>query len=249
VSNTGQLFTALGYAVGLAVFLFSYRRLGPQTAEAERWKGWLVLSAGVLGGTLGAKATQWLLLGLPQPAGVSIFDPQLGGRTIVGGIICGWIAVEIAKWALRLRGSWGDPFALALAAGEIFGRLGCHFNQCCYGIPASLPQGLPFSVYSHEAWRLPTQLYSSLAALLIFLSLLLIARRRRHPGDLFRYYLVFYGLSRFAIEFLRYRDKLYFGLSLARWVCLELALAGLASLLYLHFSKPPDSTRNSPGGV
>jgi len=249
VSTVGQAFTTLGYAVGLAVFLLSYRRLGPRTPEAERWKAWVVLSAGVLGGTLGAKATQWLLLGLPQPAGLSLFDPQLGGRTIIGGIICGWIAVEAAKWALGLKGSWGDPFALALAAGEVFGRLGCHFNQCCYGVPSSLPHYLPFSVYSHEAWRYPTQLYSSLAALCIFGALLLLARERRYPGDLFRYYLVFYGASRFAIEFLRQRDTLYYGLSLAQWVCLELALAGLASLLYLRFAKPAGSTRNSPGGV
>lgn len=245
----GQLLTGLAYLTGFAVFLLALPRLAPPTAPEQRWKGWLVLGAGALGGTLGAKLTQWLLLGLPQPQHGTLLDPQLGGRTIIGGIICGWLAVELTKWLLKLKGSWGDPFALALAAGECIGRLGCYCNQCCYGIPTSLPHGLPFSVYSHGAWRLPTQLYSSLAALLTFLLLLQICRNRRHPGNVFRWYLVLYGVSRFGLEFLRFRDKLYFGLSMAQWVCLELALAGAAGLLWLHFAGRPATTRNGAGSV
>lgn len=239
MSVTGQLLTTLGYLTGIAVFIYFSRRLGPPLAPAERWRGWVVLTAGLAGGVLGAKFTQWLLLGLPQPAGDSLLDPRLGGRTIIGGIICGWLAVEIAKWALRLHGSFGDPFALALAAGEVFGRLGCHFNQCCYGVPSHWQHGLPFTTFSHEAWRLPVQLYSSAVAAAIFLALLLLARRHGHSGDLFRAYLVLYGLSRFGLEFLRYREHLIWGLSLAQWVCLELAAAGGLALLYLRLARPP----------
>jgi phosphatidylglycerol:prolipoprotein diacylglycerol transferase len=173
-----------------------------------------------------------VLLGWPWHGNAAaILQPDQGGRTIIAGLVCGWIGVEVAKWRLGIRGSAGDPFALALPAGEAVGRVGCFFNQCCYGAPTALPHCFPLAVYQHGAWRLPAQLYASAIALAIFAILFSLRGRMARQGDLFRLFLVLYGAGRFGLEFARYRDKLYFGLDLAQWVCLELVLAGTAMLV------------------
>jgi phosphatidylglycerol---prolipoprotein diacylglyceryl transferase len=219
--TAGSAFTALGYVTGAVVLWLA--------ARAQRWDSrhtlWLLL-AGLIGGTLGGKLTQWLVLGWPFSGAAQLSQPQLGGRTIIGGIICGWLAVELAKWRLGVRRSTGDLFALALPAGEAVGRIGCLLNGCCYGVPCTMP----WAIYQHGAWRHPAQVYSGLAALAILVLLLALRKRLWREGDLFRLYLLLYGLSRFGIEFLRFRDQLYAGLSLAQWFCLELALMGAVAL-------------------
>lgn len=225
----GLLFTTLGYAVGAVAFYLSLR-FPPRNAAPRPilslYQRNVVLIAGLLGGVLGAKLTQFLALGWPfvLPAG-SILNAAAGGRTILGGILCGWIAVEIAKWRLGIKRSLGAPFAIGLAAGEVLGRIGCLFNGCCFGAACGAPHPA-WAIYQHGAWRWPVQLYSSAAALLLLLVLLWLRPRLARDGDLFYVYLLGFGLLRFGLEFLRGSEHSYFGLSLAQIVCLELIASG-----------------------
>jgi phosphatidylglycerol---prolipoprotein diacylglyceryl transferase len=209
-----MLFTALGYLAGALVFYLAARRQRRVT-EGMAW----VALAGLCGGVLGAKVTEWALTQGPgfvaHPA--TFLDPRLGGRALIGGILFGWAAVEVAKRRLGIRRSTGDLFALALPAGEAVGRIGCFFNGCCYGVATSLP----WAVHQHGAWRHPTQLYASVIAVGLFAALLAARDRLPREGDLFRLYLALYGASRFLLEFLRERTPVFGGLSLAQWICLE----------------------------
>ncbi len=219
-----SMFTLLGYATGALVLVLAAGR-----ARWDRRCTLGLLLAGLAGGLLGAKLAQWLALGWPLGAmAAPALRPELGGRTIIGGIIGGWLAVELAKWRMGVKRSTGDLFALALPAGEAVGRIGCLLHGCCYGMPCSLP----WAIEQHGALRHPTQAYSALAALTILAVLLWLRGRLWREGDLFRAYLVLYGSGRFAIEFLRFRDQLYAGLSLAQWLSLELALAGGIALYF-----------------
>src|SRR5207247_6012464 len=143
-----------------------------------------VSSAGVRGGVLGAKVTEWGLGHWQTLAShpATMLDPRLGGRTIIGGVLAGWLAVEIAKWRLGIRRSTGDLFALALPAGEAVGRIGCFFNGCCYGVPSHVP----WAVFQHGAWRHPTQFYAALLAAALFGLLVMLRNRMPREGDLFR---------------------------------------------------------------
>jgi phosphatidylglycerol:prolipoprotein diacylglycerol transferase len=223
----GTLFTALGYLVGALAFYLAAR----QRRLATEGIGQVAL-AGLCGGVLGAKVTEWALTrgsGLvSHPA--AFLDPRLGGRTLIGGILVGWIAVEVAKRRLGIRRSTGDLFALALPAGEAVGRIGCFFNGCCCGVASHVP----WAVHQHGDWRHPTQLYSSFVAVGLFA--LLLASRDRMPreGDLFRLYLVLYGAGRFMLEFLRERTPAFGGLSLAQWICLELVVVVTPALVLSH---------------
>lgn len=242
----GFLFTMGGYLVGALVFYLAARR----SRAADDRMGTVAL-AGLGGGVLGAKLTEWFISGGPALAAqpTVLLDPRLGGRALIGGVIAGWIAVEIAKRCLGIRRSTGDFFALALPAGEAVGRIGCFFNGCCYGVPvagvAAGEKGPFWAVLQHNAWRHPVQLYTAVAALLILGILLAVRDRLPRQGDLFRLYLVLFGVSRFGLEFWRVRTTAFAGLSLAQWTCLELAVVGTLMLAYSMRRKAGEA---SPAG-
>ncbi len=223
----GFFFTTLAYLIGALVFYLAARRRRLATEGMA-----YVALAGFCGGVIGAKLTEWALVHWTTVAAHpgALFDPRLGGRTLIGGVIVGWICVEVVKWRMGIRRSTGDLFALALPAGEAIGRVGCFFNGCCFGIPCE-PHAVNWAVYQHGAYRHPAQLYSSLVALVIFGVLLALRDRMPREGDLFRLYLVLFGLSRFALEFLRVRSLSFGGLSIAQWVCLELAVLSAVGLV------------------
>src|SRR5687768_3426344 len=102
--STGFIFTALGYATGLLVLCWAAR----ERRLATEGMGWVAL-AGLVGGVLGAKAAEWAVahgsLLAAHPG--ALLDPRLGGRTVIGGVLGGWLAVELAKRRLGIRRSTG----------------------------------------------------------------------------------------------------------------------------------------------
>jgi phosphatidylglycerol:prolipoprotein diacylglycerol transferase len=215
--SLGEFFTFLSYLVGAAVFFWA--------AKAKRMATngiGMVVAIGFIAGIAGAKLTQMIAQGWPVSVPfLTIADPRVGGRALLGGVIFGWIGVELAKRHLGIRRSTGDLFALALPAGEAVGRIGCFFNGCCYGTVCDLP----WSVEQHGALRNPSQLYTAVVAAATFFFLLWY--RKHHTmgeGGLFRLYLLIFASSRFLLEFVRQQDSLLFGLSMMQWFCLELIL-------------------------
>ena len=154
----GEAVTGLSYLVGAGVFLWAARRKRLATEGMA-----IVAGAGFVCGILGAKLTQTLASGLPLAAAA---NP--GGRALLGGVVFGWLGVEVAKRRLGIRRSTGDLFALALPAGEAVGRVGCHLNGCCYGARCDAP----FAVWQHGALRYPAQLMSAAVAAATFAFLL-----------------------------------------------------------------------------
>jgi phosphatidylglycerol:prolipoprotein diacylglycerol transferase len=214
-----QSLTFLAFAVGGIVFYLEARRKRLATSGI----GKLTLVA-LVAGLAGAKITE-LIFGGGQLW--MLFDPTTGGRTIIGGVIAGWIAVEIAKLRMGIKRTTGDMFALALPAGEAVGRLGCFVGGCCYGIETSVP----WAVFQHGAFRHPTQLYLAIAASLTFAILFLI-RKRLPEGALFSLYLMSFGSYRLLIEFFRTREIAFGGLSVAQWVSVEIIASAALLLAY-----------------
>lgn len=220
----GEFFTALSYAVGAVVFWLSARRKGLNTQGI----GWVVV-AGFVAGIVGAKVTQMVFQGWPTSMPVeATMNPKVGGRALLGGLLFGWLGVELAKRRLGIRRSTGDHFALALPAGEAVGRLGCHFNGCCYGAACDLP----WAIHQHGMDRHPAQLYSAFAASALFGGLLWLRPRLPREGDLFRAYLIGFAVLRFGLEFLRWRESLILGLSPMQWFCLELLVSVMVYALW-----------------
>ena len=211
------LFDTLAYGVGFAI-LRAQRRQQDFLPSATRWT--LVVAA-VLGALVGAKVLHWLA----NPSQWASFVEQplllLGGKTLVGGLLGGWAAVEVAKRRLGVEQRTGDLYVLPLIVGIGIGRLGCFFaglSDRTYGRVTTLPWGVDFG---DGLARHPTQLYE-----LVFVLLLVPVLFRRPPAEVgirFRAFVLAYLAFRLGVDFLKPYDRL-FGLQPIQWACLGVLL-------------------------
>src|SRR5437764_1887070 len=166
-------FEGIGYALAFIIFLWMRAKSGDTIDVPLRWS---VIAAAFVGGALGSKVLYWA----EDPASTAThwrdFTYLMGGKTIVGGLIGGWIAVELMKKYVGISESTGDLFAVPLAVGIAIGRIGCFLtglSDKTYGTATSLPWGVDFG---DAVRRHPTQLYEA-----VFLIGLAVALYRLLP--------------------------------------------------------------------
>jgi len=192
-------FELLGYAAGVALVLRLRRRYGDPLEGSRRWS---VGAAALIGGAAGSRILEW---------------PD--GKTIVGGLIGGLIAVELTKRILGVKTATGDMFAVPLSIGIAIGRVGCFLTGLpdnTHGNPTTLWTGVDFG---DGVRRHPTQLYE--AAFLIALAAMLswVRTRLTRPGDQFRLFMVAYTAFRLGVDFIKPERLLALGLSAIQWAC------------------------------
>ncbi len=172
-------------------------RIGQDELPGARWVSVGALVGAVIGSKLGMVLFEPLDSFLDHMQRALLFD--FSGRTVVGGIIGGYIGVEIAKRFVGITRSTGDGWAVALPAAQGIGRIGCWLHGCCYGAIT----GAPWAVEMHGALRHPVQLLEACADLTLATVLWLLRTRPFPEGNLFRRYLIGYAIIRFGCEFLR----------------------------------------------
>ena len=130
------------------------------------------------------------------------------GFTFLGGLIGGAAVFLTLYFAFRKKfnnGLWqimpAIPCAIYIAHG--FGRIGCFFAGCCYGIKNDT-FGVKFPNIADKV--LPTQLYEAAFLFIMFgiTSYLVLKKKFKYNLSL---YLVAYGVFRFLIEFIRGDDR------------------------------------------
>ncbi len=149
------------------------------------------------------------------------------GRSLVGALLFGFLAAEVAKRAMHYTLPPNDRFAVVLPFSIGIGRFGCYLTGCCLGTPY---EGLLSISYDDHVHRHPTQLYEMgfhFACGLIFLSLY---RRKILTGRLFALYLVLYGLFRFMTEYIRITEKAFWGYSAYQLFAIAIVLVGMVTL-------------------
>lgn len=151
-------------------------------------------------------------------------DEGLFGRSILGGLLLGWVGVEIAKRRLRVTGSTGPKLAAPLAFSLAWGRVGCWFAGCCGGIPIRGEWGV---IDPRGVNRWPVQPVEVVFHTLAFVWLFTRASRGRANGLDLVGYLASYGFVRFCLEFVRWHPKLWLGFTWYQWLSLVLALPAL----------------------
>src|SRR5947209_6051677 len=131
-----------------------------------------------------------------------------------------------------------DLCAPAAAFGYAVGRIGCLTSgDGDYGTPTSLPWGMSFpnGLVPTTQRVHPTPIYEAIAATLIFWYLwrqgAKSLRGPRPVGEVAALYLIWMGLERFLIEFIRINPRSFFGLSNAQAASLASMLAGTAILI------------------
>jgi phosphatidylglycerol:prolipoprotein diacylglycerol transferase len=213
-------FESLAYLVGFAVYLARRRQLGDHVPDSTRWS---IVTAAAIGAVVGSRLLSWadaLSGAIPQ---LSQLPQFLASKTAVGGVLGGWIAVEIEKRRLGIAERTGDLFALSLAVGFAIGRIGCFLSGLpdgTYGTATSLPWGVDLG---DGVRRHPAALYESLFMIAIAV-LLLRARPVVRRGALFQIFVFAYLSFRFAIDAIKPGASLALHLTAIQWAC----LAGLA---------------------
>lgn len=160
---------------------------------------------------------------------------QKGGLAWFGGLtfgmISGIIYLRVKKLPVFKIADLLMPF---VALAQAIGRLGCFLNGCCFGKESAY--GIYFP--SHGAILIPTQLYSAVLLVFIFISLRFLQKRPHQDGQIFFAYLLLYSAKRFFIEFWRGDSPtILFGLTLFQFISLAVFLAGAAGLLYIKIRK------------
>lgn len=228
---TSHLWFDLAAYVAAAAMTLALNRGEPSPVPASlRTRYLLILTQGVILGSLLLGTLNLYLLGVGN-----VF-----GKSILGAICGGILAVEAFKSFHGIQGSTGARLVPGLALGIVIGRIGCFsagLEDHTHGIPTSLPWAVDFG---DGAPRHPVQLYESGIMLLMLLTALTVRWRDRQAnigrlsrwlaGNMFYLFVLCYALQRFAWEFLKPYAALVGPLNLFHLACIALAVYGLAML-------------------
>jgi phosphatidylglycerol:prolipoprotein diacylglycerol transferase len=163
----------------------------------------------LIGAAVGCKlAVLYGEVGWPFSQGGNAGAILLSGRSILGALIFGLLAAEIAKLLLGYPLPPNDRFAAVLPFTLAIGRVGCLLHGCCRGVPWD---GWCAIAYSDGVHRHPIPAYEIAFDLAVGFMFIWMVRNRVARGHLFSIFLILYGVFRFATEYIRETPRLYGG--------------------------------------
>ncbi|MBO7583228.1 MAG: prolipoprotein diacylglyceryl transferase [Treponema sp.] len=180
--------------------------------------------------------------------GYMLLHPKTSGLIEGGFVFYGGLIGGIAGYFLGIKIAGTDActflntFAFVIPYVHAFGRIGCFCAGCCYGIEYTGP----LSVAGH----FPVQLLEALLLFAFaFVILGLVCKRSRNEFgmtgiSLFLYYILYYSILRFFLEFLRgdeARGRVSFetgiSLSISQIISLILFTAGIILIVLIKIRK------------
>jgi phosphatidylglycerol:prolipoprotein diacylglycerol transferase len=166
-----------------------------------------------------------------------------GGMSFHGGVIGTSLGIIYLAWKEKLH--WlriHDYVACVVPIGLFTGRLANFVNAELWGAPTAVAWAVRFpeiDAFGRQIVgppRHPSQLYeAALEGLVLFAILAWMfwrTRARYEPGKLVGAFLLFYGLFRFLVEFVREPDAHLVefaertGLHMGQWLCVPMILGG-----------------------
>jgi phosphatidylglycerol:prolipoprotein diacylglycerol transferase len=234
-------FTIASYGTMLFLAFFTCYLLGRREFKQQEIPLVLmddIMVLAMIGGIVGSKV-YYLLENftrfLERPIAMAF---STAGFTAYGGFILASILCTIA---IRRKNQSGLKIAEILvpllALGYGIGRIGCQLaGDGDYGIPTTLPWGMsyPHGVIPTLEIVHPAPVYETLYSTFLFFFLWL--RRKKVPwaGQQICLYLIFTGLGRFCVEFIRLNERVLWGLSGAQIIAFAAALVGFIFILRGH---------------
>jgi phosphatidylglycerol:prolipoprotein diacylglycerol transferase len=248
-------FIGIAVAAVVAVFICKKRELPKYD---------IVYSAvySMIGAAVGAKLLFIIIslndvLEITSSYGLGFWDTMLvlmkGGFVFYGGFIGGFLGllIYVKQFKMKLL-PFLDVYAAVVPLGHAFGRVGCLFGGCCYGIEYDGP----FAVVYHSSLNvstplntplLPMQLIEALGLLLIFAVVLTVYLKGAKPGTVPVVYILCYSVMRFTLEFLRSDSERgsFLGVSTSQWISLALIAIVIISVIFYR-SKKVKTLDNEP---
>ncbi len=259
--NTYGALLALAFLIGLFVMARQATADGLDKNRVYDLGLW-VLVASLIGSKLLMIVTDWDEYQGNWRAFLSL-DFLRSGGVFYGGFIGAVIASIVMMRIYKLPWwRTADAFAPGIAIGQAIGRLGCFSAGCCWGKPTTAFCGVHFTDQGHETTSVPTivghlpaaiqqewadklgglsapihlhpvQLYEVAASLIIFVILLVLARKRNFHGQIILAYALLYAVARFMIEFWRDDPRgSLLGLSTSQFIALLIFIGGILAFVY-----------------
>ena len=178
---------------------------------------------------------------------IKVFTNMFGGMVFYGGLLGAIIAAYLYCKAAHADFSlYADILAPAIPLFHAFGRIGCTFAGCCYGLEASW--GIPVlhvhdDQTSHMVNHIPVPLIEAGCNIILMAILLILSKKKLKKGSLLAIYFIMYSVIRFIDEFFRgdlIRGHL-FGLSTSQWISIAVLFTGIYMLLRRYVLKTKDN--------
>ncbi len=167
-----------------------------------------------------------------------------GGGAIYGGLIAGALVLFVFCYYRMIHPlDLLDITVPGVILAQAMGRWGNFVNQEAYGKIVSQLNGLPDFIkqqmFIDGHYRVPTFLYESIGDFIGFLIIMIFRHRisALKRGEIFAFYLVWYGSVRFIVEGMR-TDSLMLGPArVSQWLSLILILVGIALVVFRRVKK------------
>ncbi len=154
---------------------------------------------------------------------------------LIGCVITAWIFSRRRKMPFAVL---ADSVIVTCPIGLGLGRLGNFINAELLGRPSDVPWAMIFPA-GGPIPRHPTQLYEALAeGLLLFIIMWRLRKKPFKDGMMVGFFLLFYGILRFIIEFFKEPDPqigfllTYF--TMGQILCIAQIAAGVVLIFYLN---------------
>lgn len=228
--------SALGMLAAFVLLGFTRKHTRFSEDQALSAVPWAIIM-----GFVGAKVLFWIV-----EIDQVIADPSYllhtlrEGFVFYGALIGGLGGVAIYSLNKKLPFfSLTDYFIPGLVLGHAFGRIGCFFAGCCYGMECETPISIVFPTGGAAPAGiplLPTQLMESAFLFLLCAFLVWRLTKKKPFGTVSGWYMVLYGVWRFVIEFFRSDERGAVGaLSTSQFISLFVFAGGVALLLLVKF--------------
>ena len=238
-----------GIGVWLAYKEAPYRHLtGEDIIDFVIW----AVPSGLVGARLYYVIFNWSYYSKYPNEIIALWD---GGGAIYGSLIAGSIVLFIFSYYRMVNPM--DILDVAVPAvflGQSIGRWGNFVNQEAYGKAVEnldwLPSFIQKQMYIDGSYRIPTFLFESLGTLIGFILVIFLRHRLKSilRGEVFGFYLIWYGSLRLIIEGMRI-DSLMFGmLRVSQVLSLIFVLIGTYLIFYRRFKIKNVEVYNLPKG-
>ena len=236
IAFTPYTFVFLG---GILITAAMWWRLLRNPAHRDARLG-MVYFCGLWGALVGAKVAFLLAEGWNYREDMLAL---LSGKSITGGLIGGYVAVEVGKKIVGYARATGDLFAITVPLGIGLGRVGCLLQGCCAGKACEPAWWTTVDAAGVHRW--PSQA-SEIAFHMTMLGWAVLAGRLGWlPQNRFHVYLIAYGVFRFASEFLRDERRMLGPLTGYHFIALAIALLG--SVRLIQRLREPLPSGDTPG--
>ena len=241
----GLLF-ALAFVAGFKILQWMYKRENKPVMDVEQIAVYMILGT-VIGARLGHCLFYNPEYYLSHP--LEILMVWKGGLASHGAAI--GILISIYIYTKKKKESFIallDKIVILVALGGSFIRLGNLFNSEIIGKPANLPWAFIFTSVDNVP-RHPTQIYESLAYLIIFLILIFIYKKKSGKlknGFIFGLFLILLFAFRFFVEFLKENQSPFEAgmiLNMGQILSIPFVILGIILVIVSVKRKNPDEVK------